>query len=172
MRNLIKQFFAVGVAVTFLYAGQLNADSPDIDTYSNTYDAKLISVTEAATIEVWAQIDRATYARVVVRVRGVETPGYNGRARCTNEWRWGTKARDFTKKFIGKTRDIVLTKVQYSERRGIALADVHIRGDNLAEALLAHGYAIPYTSGPRTHHWCKPTPPSQEKRLAAHTIPR
>lgn len=83
--------------------------------------------------------------RVLVRLRGVNTPEMRGML-CEREA--AIAARLFTAGFVAKG-DIVISRVQHDKFAGRVNADVYVDGASLAEALLENGFAVKYSGGKR-----------------------
>lgn len=83
--------------------------------------------------------------RVLVRLRGVNTPEMRG-VLCERDA--AIAAKQFTAAFIAKG-NIVISRVQHDKFAGRVNADVYVDGVSLAEALLENGFAVKYSGGRR-----------------------
>lgn len=77
-----------------------------------------------------------------VRLYGVDTPELKLRERDA-----GMVVRDFVRSLISDKEVIIHTKKDEAGKYGRLLADIKIDGKDLAELLLAEGYAKPYDGG-------------------------
>lgn len=90
-----------------------------------------------------------------VRIRGIDTPESLRRfAQCDKEVALGLQAKDLLRQFVLNERFMVATNLEYDKYGGRLVADVNIRGTDIATLLINNGFAVPYTgSGPKPN-WC------------------
>lgn len=91
-----------------------------------------------------------------VRINGIDTPESTTRfAQCEKEKLLGIQATEFLTSFVGDERFMVATNLRHDKYGGRILADVYVRGTNLADLLITHGFAAPYTGSGAKPDWCK-----------------
>ena len=87
-----------------------------------------------------------------IRISGIDTPELNGDSELEKEL--AVTAKKLTTTILSNAKVIELHRV----RRGSffrLIADVYCDGKRLADELIAHGLAIPYQGGKKTHDWSK-----------------
>lgn len=105
--------------------------------------------------------------KLSIRIRGIDTPemparsyfetGKLGRAKCDQEALNAIAARDAVRKIVQNTsaRKMKVTSFKWGSRGGRIIADVKIGGVDIAQFLLAKGYAVPYDGkSKRNTNWC------------------
>ncbi len=95
--------------------------------------------------------------KVSVRIRGIDTPERGWRAKCEKEANLAEQAKQYLTDLI-KTTNATKIKVEnfkWDKYGSRILADVKIRGIDVASYLMSKGVAVPYSgSGPK-FDWCK-----------------
>ena len=87
---------------------------------------------------------------IAIRILGIDTPEIKGS--CRKERELAIKARDFTRKYLNAANIVSLTNLRRDKYFRI-LANVHIDGKNLGDALLTQKLAVVY-SGKSKFNWC------------------
>ena len=87
---------------------------------------------------------------IAIRILGIDTPEIKGS--CHKERELAIKARDFTRKYLNAANIVSLTNLRRDKYFRI-LANVHIDGKNLGDALLMQKLAVVY-SGKSKFNWC------------------
>ena len=87
---------------------------------------------------------------IAIRILGIDTPEIKGS--CHKERELAIKARDFTRKYLNAANIVSLTNLRRDKYFRI-LANVHIDGKNLGDALLTQKLAVVY-SGKSKFNWC------------------
>jgi endonuclease YncB( thermonuclease family) len=87
---------------------------------------------------------------IAIRILGIDTPEIKGS--CHKERELAIKARDFTRKHLNAANIVSLTNLRRDKYFRI-LANVHIDGKNLGDALLTQKLAVVY-SGKSKFNWC------------------
>jgi endonuclease YncB( thermonuclease family) len=102
-----------------------------------------------------------------VRIRGIDTAempaksyptsGKLGRAKCEQEAYTAYAARNAIVLLVEEadSKTMKLTNFEWGKYGGRIIADVKIDGHDLAEYLLAKGYAVRYDGKTKYHDWCK-----------------
>ena len=90
----------------------------------------------------------APLSRVLVRVRGVDTPETR-HPKCKAERAAAERARAFTAAALEDAGAIVLTGLKWGKYGGRMLAAVHVDGVDLADALIGAGHGRAYDGGRR-----------------------
>jgi endonuclease YncB( thermonuclease family) len=104
--------------------------------------------------------------KLSIRVRGIDTPempaksysttGRLGRAKCDQEAITAMAARNAVAMLVresGATR-MKVSNFGWGKFGGRIVGDVKIDGTDIAEYLIAAGYAVSYDGGKKTHDWC------------------
>lgn len=86
-----------------------------------------------------------------IRINNIDTPEL--RAKCPSEKQLALKAKDFTKNKLNQATIIELKHLNRGKYFRIT-ADVFIDGENLADSLLAAGFARVYTGRNKKQSWC------------------
>lgn len=102
------------------------------------YQATIVSVHDADTLTVMADLGFYTYQQHTIRLAGVNAPELN-----TEE---GRAARDHVRALLPPGTACVIRTKRYgdTEKYGRWLAGVYANGVDLATDLLERGYAVPY----------------------------
>ena len=96
-------------------------------------------------------------APLVVRLRDVNTPKWDSRAKCPEEREAGKGAMAFTTDAIAAAKEVVVSSPAWGEFRrdepwrGLVVADLMLDGKSLAEMLIEVGHGKPPN---RTPGWC------------------
>ena len=107
-------------------------------------------VVDGDTIEMKARIWLGQSLTVRVRIDGVDAPELE--ARCSEERRMALAARDYlARRLLGA--EVKLSRVAYDKYGGRVRASVADSHGDIAEALLAEGFARAY-AGERRQPWC------------------
>jgi endonuclease YncB( thermonuclease family) len=107
-------------------------------------------VVDGDTVDVRAHIWLGQSLTVRVRIDGVDTPEM--RSDCADERRLAVAARDFLARRL-LNKEITLLRVVYDKFGGRVRADIRDSEGDIAQALLAAGFARPYR-GERRQSWC------------------
>lgn len=86
-----------------------------------------------------------------IRINNIDTPEL--RAKCPSEKLLALKAKAFTKNKLNRAAKIELKHLNRGKYFRIT-ADVFIDGENLAESLLAAGFAKIYSGKNKKQSWC------------------
>lgn len=86
-----------------------------------------------------------------IRINNIDTPEL--RAKCPAEKRLALAAKSFTKNKLEHAKKIELRQLNRGKYFRIT-ADVFIDGENLAEGLLAKGFAKVYSGKSKKQSWC------------------
>lgn len=121
----------------------LSAPTP-APSLTNFAKVRLLSVYDGDTFKVALRCKYAVFCdNVPVRVRGVDCPEMRG---GTEETRAAAKlAKAFTTEFL--TRGKINLKNCGRDKYFRLLCDVKVKGEDLAEALINAGHAVPYDGG-------------------------
>jgi len=150
---------SLGAALLILGASAANPDSdaapPGLRVAAAAFDgpvqADVIRVIDGDTFEAAARIWLGEAIDVHVRIEGIDAPELH--ARCVEERRRAEAARDYLLDRIGGG-EVELSGVRYDKFGGRVRAVVRDAGGNIAEAMVAKGYARPYRGG-RRGPWCE-----------------
>ena len=95
---------------------------------------------------------RKMLGKMRLRVDGIDTPEIRGG--CPEEKALALEAKKFTAKFLeGKKFSIV--KPTWGKYAGRFVGVPYVKGQSLADALVAAGYAVPYSGKTKRPNWCK-----------------
>ncbi len=86
-----------------------------------------------------------------IRINNIDTPEL--RAKCPAEKQLALAAKSFTKNKLEHAKKIELRQLNRGKYFRIT-ADVFIDGENLAEGLLAEGFAKVYSAKSKKQSWC------------------
>ena len=84
-----------------------------------------------------------------VRLRGVDTPEQDGRAKCPEERATGRAATMFTSRALAGARVVSVRNPTWGKWGGRVVADLILDGRSLSGMLIAAGYGRPYSGGER-----------------------
>lgn len=120
---------------------------------ANPYDWKVTRAVDGDTVEVqvtWLPVELGD--KLKIRVYGVDTPEKGARAKCPAEALLGTKATEFTKKFVA-AKNVSIEIKEWDKFGGRILGDVVVNGKSLRAELISKGYAREYF-GDAKKSWC------------------
>ena len=89
--------------------------------------------------------------RMSIRLSGVDTPEIRGK--CDREKKLALQAKQFTVAFLRNAKFIQLIHIKRGKYFRI-VAEVDADGQNLSDALVKAGLAVPYDGGTKTN-WCE-----------------
>ena len=96
-------------------------------------------------------------ADIRVRLRDVDTPEKNRRAKCPSEQEAGGKATVFTRLQIDgakrNAKPIIVRNPKWGKYGGRVIADLILDGKSLSTLLIKEGHGRPYRRGQR-QNWC------------------
>lgn len=122
------------------------------------YAWPVVRVVDGDMVEVDASADLPPeLARLMVRLRGVDTPEKGHRARCLDERMAGHTATAFTKAALAGASRVVVRDPEWGKWGGRVIADVVVDGRSLAAALIAAGQGRPYIDDAEREDWCPMT---------------
>ena len=126
------------------------------------YAWPVVRVVDGDTVKVDASADMPPeLASIAVRLRGVDTPEKDGRAKCETEKQAGQAATAFTKAVL-EGAAVTVRNPAWGKWGGRVIADLIVDGQSLAALLLDAGHGRPYGGGKR-ESWCgedgEPEPP-------------
>ena len=92
-------------------------------------------------------------SRLAVRLRGVDTPEKNWRAKCLSEEKAGRAAKAFTEMQVANAKRIVVRDPAWGKYGGRVIADLVLDEKSLADVLIAAGHGRAY-DGKKRKSWC------------------
>jgi endonuclease YncB( thermonuclease family) len=139
---------AIWLGVGLIAEGYAGNKSQDIN------GVKLVRVYDGDTFFV----DIPSWPRIIgeeigIRIANVDTPEIRG-SKCSAEHSLAIEAREYVKRELFSAKHIELTKLKRGKYFRI-VATVLIDGQNLANKLVEHGYAVKYYGGKKTKDWCE-----------------
>lgn len=91
---------------------------------------------------------------VSVRILGVDTPESTYLAKCPAERLRGAAAKAFLKYLVADSEIMLARNIKWDKYGGRINADIEINGIDIAQAMIAEGFARPYYGvGPKPD-WC------------------
>jgi micrococcal nuclease len=118
-----------------------------------SYRADVLEVIDGDTVRVRAKIWLNHVVETLVRVRGIDTPERGKRAKCKQERKQASLARQKLKKLAGE--QVFLYKVTFDKYGGRVVADVYSpQFENLGLILINEGHARPYNGRGKRKPWC------------------
>lgn len=119
-------------------------------SFKSIIPASVISVYDGDTFRVEAHPWPNMIIKIAIRVSGIDTPEIRGK--CIKEKKLAKKAKEFTKKFIGK--QVLLYSIKLGKYAGRIVAKVlNNEGNDLSEALMENKLAYLYEGGTK-RNWC------------------
>lgn len=120
------------------------------------YPAQLLDVIDGDTIRVKATIWIKTFKETSVRIYGIDTPEIKGK--CDQEKYLAQQAKAFVKEKLENADEIYLDGISNDKYGGRIVSRVLYTNKgktrNIADELIRHRLAVPYTGGTKTHDWC------------------
>lgn len=132
-------------ALMLVFAGAAHADDMRFP---------FVAVTDGDTIRSSIQI-ACPLCNVYVRIRGIDTPESNYLAKCPKEKEKGLAAKKYLQSMFEGKKEFMARNIAWDKYGGRILGDVEINGKNVAQELIAKGYAKPYTGRGRKPDWCR-----------------
>jgi micrococcal nuclease len=114
---------------------------------------RIATVHDGDTFEVIVPDLPAPLQRVGIRVRGVDAPEMEGRAKCAAERVLANQAREFTVAFLAGGK-LQLEDLAWDKYGGRIDARVLVNGKDLAPALIAAGLGHPFNGDGKRAGWC------------------
>ena len=136
----IALLFAAGLVLSVCAPARAGDTDPPGWRYMETIDGDTLAFAVPAL--------PAPLARVLVRLRGVDTPERR-RPKCEWERRAGEAATAYTAAALEAARTIDLADLAWGKYGGRVLARVLVDGANLAEAIIRAGHGRAYDGGRR-----------------------
>ena len=127
-----------------------------LDIYANDYGSIVVSrVTNVYDGDTF-RVDIDQWPALIgknapIRINNIDTPEL--RAKCPSEKRLALQAKNFTKSKLQQAGVIELKRINRGKYFRIT-ADVFIDGENLADNLLAAGFAKVYSGKSKKQSWC------------------
>jgi endonuclease YncB( thermonuclease family) len=149
--------FAVTVFILGAILGAYEANAAKIK-YPGPYTATIERVIDGDTVVVLINVFPSLFARLSVRVNGVDTPESLKRfSKCEKEQLLGLEAKHFVKNIFKTVKYVKLTNVKFGKYAGRVLADIDFKYKgkmyNLSKLLISKGYAREY-HGRKKSDWC------------------
>lgn len=123
-----------------------------ISSYAMAFDVEVRSVHDGDTIQVKTGVLPLPLANMAVRLRGIDTPELAGQ--CQAEKDKAKLATIYLKGLVKKGDVLTLLKPKWDKYGGRIDADVTWNGVDLAQAMIAAGYAVPYSGKGAKNDWC------------------
>lgn len=118
----------------------------------NSYEAKVISVTDGDTVKVVVEVWASQSLTTAIRLRGVDTPEIKGK--CAGERELAAKGKARVAGLLPAGTTVTLTQLGPDKYHGRHVAAIVLRdGTNVAALLIAEGLARPYDGGKKSS-WC------------------
>ena len=150
MKSIFRLIVFGLVAVVAISSGYAKNTNSNV---SSIYMSKVMRVIDGDTLEVQVMIWPRIVVSISVRVAGADTPE-TSRPKCPEEKALGVKAKELVQKLFPPGSVALLRNVTEDKYGGRIVAKVYTTdGMNLAELLIAHGLARPY-SGEMKSSWC------------------
>jgi endonuclease YncB( thermonuclease family) len=112
--------------------------------------ADVVRVIDGDTFEAAAQIWLGEAVDIHVRIEGIDAPEIH--SRCDAEYTRAEAAKNYLESRIGGG-EVLLSKVRYDKYGGRVRAVVEDGSGDVGRAMIAKGYARPYSGG-RRGSWC------------------
>lgn len=117
-------------------------------------EASISRVVDGDTYQVQARTWLDTQVTTFIRLKGIDTPERDARAKCPKEAELASKASTFVKDILKVDTLIYISNIEYDKYGGRVLADVRVGDQDLAKLLIDQGYARSY-DGKKKESWCK-----------------
>ena len=122
--------------------------------FGEGYEWPVEFIVDGDTLRVDASADfPPELANLLVRLRGIDAPGYGRLGKCDAERALGHDAAIFVAEAVGGAERVVMRNLEWGKWGGRVIADVEIDGRSLAGLVLDAGLARAYDGGPRGG-WC------------------
>jgi len=155
MNKFIKIF-----VIFYFYSFSANSQKTSINDLSKSpkiYNWQVIRVVDGDTLEISNEF-LPEELKLFVRIKGIDTPEKEFRAKCQKEKILGQNASEYTKKAIKTAQEkklkITFSEIKWDKFGGRILAVVKIDNKNLGDELIKKGLARPY-NGEKKASWCK-----------------
>jgi micrococcal nuclease len=119
------------------------------ETIPGPVSVHIVSIYDGDTFTVDAAPWPGVTIRVSVRVDGVDTPEIRGK--CQAEKDMAVEAGEFVEGVLGE--DVRLVNIRHGKYAGRVVAQVLVKGQDLAALIIAAGLGRPYHGGAR-EGWC------------------
>ena len=125
---------------------------PRQDKLQRAVRAQIIKVVDGDTVQVRAEIWPNQYVITDIRIGGIDTPEKGGRAGCPQEAARAKEASALSGRMLDN-KTVEVSNLQFEKYGGRLLGDVAVGGRDVAQTLIAQGYAKPYDGGKKSS-WC------------------
>jgi len=150
---LIK-FFSFTIFFSVIICSSLSARNLDKET--KIYNWKVIRVVDGDSLEI-ANEFLPEELKLFVRIKGIDTPEKDPRAKCEKENILAQKASNYTKNSIEKAQKnrqkITFSEIKWDKYGGRIVAKVMIDDNDLGQELVGKGLARVYY-GEKKKTWC------------------
>lgn len=142
MKNYLKPIFAMAFLSLFLA------------NTAQAFNVEVRRVHDGDTIQVVSDALPLPLANMAVRLRGIDTPELAGK--CSAEKDKAKLATSYLKGLVKKGDVLTLVNPKWDKYGGRIDADVTWHDVDLAKAMIAAGYAVPYFGKGAKNDWCAP----------------
>lgn len=141
MKKLICKFLTLFLTCTCLHAQE------------QVRQWQFVRVIDGDTIVFLAPEFPRPLQQISVRLKGIDTPESTWRADCPQEENLGLEAKAFVTDWFNNYESMEVFVDGWGKYGGRCLGSIKLDGIDLAEELIAMGYAVPYDGGKKIS-WC------------------
>ncbi len=150
--DTLKASIVVGAALAV-------AALTNIQTEYNNKEPHAVVITriiDGDTVEISAPgLPEGLPKKLLLRIRGIDTPEKGGRAKCTEEAHRAQLARAHLENSIATSKKRTVIIESWDKYGGRVLGDIDLDGRFVSSLMIERGYAIKYDGEKKSHDWCQ-----------------